>query len=551
MSNRRPDSPIIRRPSLRNRPGLRQKIYCHSVMQVVNKLIIIFLFNLLILSQGRGQVTFSKLYPNENPSTTWGYSVLEDTGTYIVFGGGETFYGTDGFASSFLLETDSLGNQLKLTNVSTLDQDWYVGEPGILTMINAGGFVAGGELGSYDTLFPYNFKGQGSVIFYDKNGDTLFTRIIPGLGYTGFETSDYRNGVIYFIGATRDTSIFDYQMYVIAMDTLGNTLWEKRYGDGVHEEIGLTVDHFDNGNLLLGGGIEQPGTSLLTDGKIYKTDPGGNAYFSHTYGTPFDDGGSRVKVSRDQDAIFMQQTIDTTISEGDYQFVESMVKMDTNGNYIWRTFFNRPELVNLRNYHECGDGSIIICGVQFIQSSIWLEAFICKLDSNGNKLWERYYTTDSLHDAYFFDLQQTPDKGYIVSGSAVGPIDGYPNQQMWLVKLDSMGCLEPGCGDTLTAVPPSSFAAASLAVFPNPMHSEATVKVTIPPDMTIIPGATLELTLYDLSGRLADHYANIPVHNPGETLYFTLWRHALAPGLYAAVLRYGSQTLGTVKVAVE
>lgn len=61
----------------------------------------------------------------------------------------------------------------------------------------------------------------------------------------------------------------------------------------------------------------------------------------------------------------------------------------------------------------------------------------------------------------------------------------------------------------------------------------------------------LSLDIYDITGKLADRYANIPVHNPNETIRFNMYKHHLAPGIYSATLRYGERNLGGIKLIVE
>ena len=194
------------------------------------------------------------------------------------------------------------------------------------------------------------------------------------------------------------------------------------------------------------------------------------------------------------------------------------------------------------------DGTVVACGTTKPDSLENLHGFITKLDSNGIILWERTYTTDNYYDAYFFDVQQTPDKGFIISGSAVGDILGEPNQQMWLVKLDSMGCLEPGCADTFTSINPILIQNAMFTIYPNPISNTATAEIHIPENFTIIPGEKLFLNIYDLNGKLVDSYTNISVQNPNEVIRFNIYNKNLPSGIYEAALFYGGIKLGVMKL---
>ncbi len=502
------------------------------------------MFILLVQFKGSGQITFSKLYFNCFPCTTWGRTVLQDSNYYYVFAGGAQLFGDIQFSSESMLKFDSLGNQLQFKNFAAENTDWYVSQPGALKKISDNRFITDGAYA--------DISGTYGILYYmNSNCDTIFTKKFIGDGYTQFYNTDFRNDTIYLIGGTRDTALYYTYMYLAAIDTAGNTLWDRKYGDGIYDELGFTVDHFENGNLVIGGFYEFIPGGLHSDGKIYKTDHEGISYFSQRYGTPGDEGPIEIDVSKDNQSIIIQQAMDTVINEGDYQFVRYIGKIDTNGNYLWRTFFNGEKFMDFWTAHENPDGTIVGCGVAIVDSHEYFHGYITKLSGDGEILWERNYTTDSLHDAYFFDVQQTWDKGYIISGSSVGDIDGDPNQQMWLVKLDSMGCLEPGCADTGTAIIPFKAQSSIFTIYPNPISNISTVEIHIPSDFNIIPGEKLLLNIYDINGRLVDHYSNIPVNNPNEIIRFNIYKKNLANGLYDAQLNYGNKYLGDFKIVVD
>ena len=401
-------------------------------------------------------------------------------------------------------------------------------------------FLAGSTLADDSTM--------GLMYLFNSDCDTLFTKRFTGDGFTAFYNTDLINDTLYLFGATRDTANYETYMYLVVSDTFGNTLTEKKYGTGLIDELGLDINHFSNGNLILSGAIEYDGAGTATDGKIYKTDSNGNPYFSETYGTPFDDGPFYAKPSINNISLIVEQSIDTLINEGDHNYARFIGKMDTSGNYIWRTFFNRSVFLNFWNFRPNIDGSIIACGTTKPDSLENLHGFITKLDSNGIILWERTYTTDNYYDAYFFDVQQTTDKGFIISGSAVGDILGEPNQQMWLVKLDSMGCLEPGCADTFTYIKPILIQNAIFNIFPNPVTNTSTVEIKIPEGFQIISGKKLILNIYDITGKLVDNYSNIQIHNSNEVIRFNIYKKNLVSGIYEAALFYGGMKLGVIKL---
>ncbi|HQO10179.1 MAG TPA: hypothetical protein PLK90_09315 [Clostridiales bacterium] len=64
------------------------------------------------------------------------------------------------------------------------------------------------------------------------------------------------------------------------------------------------------------------------------------------------------------------------------------------------------------------------------------EPGIIKLDLNGNKIWEKYYSTTNYGGGFFIDnLTETSDKGFLLCGSGKSGPSGF------LTKTDSLGNL--------------------------------------------------------------------------------------------------------------
>ncbi|MFI5172695.1 MAG: T9SS type A sorting domain-containing protein [Chitinophagales bacterium] len=503
--------------------------------------ILIGFFGLLVANICSGQSTFSKTYDNSNKSL-WGHSIQCDTNNIYVVGDGNTdLIGL----SSFFIELDYLGNQISFNNFSKEHTAYKIGEPGTLNKLSSSTFIAGGKYSYFDTLFPINQGEHGLLYKYNKVGDTIFTRQMIGDGRTTIINTDVFNDQIYLTGYTNDTSFSVTKFYAAAFDTNGVFLWERNY-NGLHHTVGIEVDHCSNGNLLLSGLYENDDIGYLTDGWLVKTNNMGEQYDDQTYGTEFDDSGLHIKISINEKYFLAQQNLDTVINVGDYQYVRYLGKMDTSGNFIWRTFFNQVYFFDIFNFRELSDGNIIICGIKRESEFGYLLGDIMKLDSNGIKLWERTFYTRLDRDNYFNDVQQTPDKGFILTGTAWGPV----NQDMWLVKLDSMGCLVPGCDETpIISFPKNEDAIFS--IYPNPVSNSSIVEIHIPSSFETITGEKLELNIFDITGKLVDRYSNISVSNPNETIRFNIYNKNLAKGLYEASLSYGGNQLGVLKIVVE
>lgn len=86
------------------------------------------------------------------------------------------------------------------------------------------------------------------------------------------------------------------------------------------------------------------------------------------------------------------------------------------------------------------DGGYIIVGSVNLYESLVFDAWLIKLDSNGNEQWNRTFGQNQSED-FGHSVQQTSDGGYIVAGST----EPYVNNQsyaFWLIKTDGQGNMQ-------------------------------------------------------------------------------------------------------------
>ena len=521
----------------------------------MNKFVFILTGYFFIMHCSYGQTTFSKLYWNY-PYTTLGQAIAVDSSNFYVTGRGDSYIDGFYYLNNFFLKTDTTGNQLLVKHVIGDDHNLFGNNYASgLEFINDTTLIYAGSFYHYNTLFPpLNQEANGLIYKYNIEGDTIFTKKFIGDGYTQFARLVInQNSLKIFVGgATRDTtfSILG-RSYVICLDTAFNMIWEAKEGNGSQVEVGGLLDNFINGRIITGGVIDKGGAvDNIRNGKFYKTDVNGVSYFSKEIGTEGDDSEIEIKVAKNQKSLIVRQYLDTVINEGDYEFVSYIGKMDTNSVFIWRTFLNDAYYKYFYTLRTFDDGSIVAVGAKIIDDTYATHGYIIKLDSNGTILWERDYSEYPTSDHYFYDFRQMPDKSYVISGMGVKEIDGTAQSMCWLVRLDSLGCLDPGCDGTSIIEYPENKSSIFI-IYPNPISNISTVEIHIPSDFNIMPGEKLQLNIYDMNGRLVDHYANIPVNNPNEIIRFNIYRKNLANGLYDAQLNYGNIYLGEFKIVVE
>jgi hypothetical protein len=166
------------------------------------------------------------------------------------------------------------------------------------------------------------------------------------------------------------------------------------------------------------------------------------------------------------------------------------------------------------------------------------------VDMAGAEVWERTYQTNSQLDHYFYDVKRTLDGGYIMAGTAFDSL--LVSQDAWLVKVDSFGCLVPGCQLFDGLQEQFTDLGAVLTLYPNPVAAGTALQVGIalPPGFT--KAGALSLGLVSSDGRLVRE--QVVQNNATRAEMPTA---DLAPGLYFLHLRDGARWLSGGKVVVE
>lgn len=499
---------------------------------------------LFFLPEIKSQNTYNILIDHENQSE-WGYSLLMDMDTIVMTG--YTNILKDGFYRDgvFFRKLDLEGNIYRENLIADTCVLYTVGSSGNLVKIG-NDYLTCGSYHYCDSNFEGGSGSKGMVYNFNEEGDTIWTKKfisqIYSIIYRGTIT---KNNAYVSAGVSVDTTTSVTQFYLVKIDSSGEIIWEKTFGY-LLTNYAFSIDAYTNGDFLMGG-YTDPTISLSEgDGYLTKLDSSGNIIWQKKIGTTEDDAGILVRIFKDQQNLFLKQSIDTLVNEGDEMEPDYIGKLDNNGNFIWRTFFNGPYKQDIWGIREMDNKSIVVVGIKDVDEVSQGRGFICKLDSNGVKLWERTYYTRTDRENYFTDVAKVSDGGYILTGSAWSATD----QDVWLVRLDSMGCLEPGCD--IVDVPTITVNNTTLFNFyPNPMHNTATVELQIPDNFQILSGASIMLQIMDVSGKIVDIYANIPLSNPGETIRFNVYRKNLVSGYYHAQIIYNNVHLGDFKIVIN
>jgi hypothetical protein len=429
-------------------------------------------------------VYFSKAYHKINNTYDIGAGTVEYNNAYYTIGQTRTNAGL----YYFLLKTDLNGDTLFTKFIGKSNRGNYVGTNIITTQDNNLAFCG---IESLDTLNFSIDSCVGILIKTNLNGDTLWTKKY------GYLTND--QNLIYRCQKTNDngfiivgvTKTIIYSAWAIKTDSLGNIQWQYTYaGNNEFFDVEQTFD----------GGYVFSGSSSSGNGDIYvvKTNSSGILQWQKNLGTPNKDNRFSYAHQNSDSNYFITGSVDTSIAIG-YQGKGYIAKLRENGSLIWEKTYNGVNASYLTGLNskaiEVSLNNFIIMGSKTLLSNpdpanCWL----VNIDSSGSFLWERVYNyyAGNDYDTYACDIMKTSDKGFLLTGS-VGSLNAPGGQELWLMKIDSLGCDTIDCSLGLI---PLKGEHGIFSVYPNPFTNFATIEYSVPKKYL-----KAEILVYDLLGN--------------------------------------------------
>lgn len=347
------------------------------------------------------------------------------------------------------------------------------------------GFISAGI-----TRFPDPHR-RGYMIKWDNQLDTVLTKSFESS--TGdsslflYQAKALDDGFVAVGSKTNNNGIE--KILLIRADSNLNEIWRKEYGNSTIPQAGYSVIQTLDGGYLIGGVRKIPDS---WDHVVIKTNALGIQEDVAYFGSGYEGYIAHVALTSDSHYVFggMKKT-------GDYEYQSMVCKLDGSLNEVWCNTYNSPgPECYVNSVKALADGSIIICGVD--RSNWDMFGYVAKIDPIGNTIWYRKYSQTENNWCFFYDVIQTNDGGFFLTGSL------YPEvgltQDIWGIKLDDMGCLIPGC-DTVQHVF-STDAGVGFSIFPNPTTQFINVYVSSPNPLDHI---VFELS--DLQGRIVKTFS--------------------------------------------
>ncbi|NOX48390.1 MAG: T9SS type A sorting domain-containing protein [Chlorobi bacterium] len=391
-----------------------------------------------------------------------GMAILETDDGYIGYGGTED-PGNIGLML-LLFKIDKQGEELTWKPFGEDYHDYFMG--------NVGGSILKAPGNGFVICFTGERSGStyASLVKFSENLDTIWKKEYSPeyrtIGVNFSRTSD--NGYCLTGWVWKSESEYS-DLLLIKTDSMGVFEWHKTYG-GYWAEQGTNVIQTPDGGYLIGGYFWKPGTDHSLDAMVVKTDSLGNEQWTKYFGNPdIDDDMAFVQMAGDGNYLVATVYGEEIITSDERRGRVAIMKIDTLGNMISIHKFGPNKIANHIKNFKNNNGHYITSGYYYVNEGLLFKGWGLKLSLDIDSIWMFDYTFFNEQDDrnYLYDITPTSDNGYIAIGSANV---GFTQSNMWVLKVDSMGCDTPGCATgTWVRQIYARIRGEALSIFPNPV----------------------------------------------------------------------------------
>jgi hypothetical protein len=256
---------------------------------------------------------------------------------------------------------------------------------------------------------------------------TFFEKVF---GTSGIEISrsvkQINGGSIFVFGNSNAGPFGDNDISLSKLDRQGNEMWTHYYGTSFTEN-GFYLNTTADGNFVFVAEVQS--ASSLLDILIYKVDSAGSVIWNKTYATPVNETAKYIEQTSDGGYIIAGSQNDA-LGLNDIL----VLKLDSNGDYLWHQTLGRSENDYGDMIHEINSGYILTGDTKSYGAGGY-DVILYRLDLNGIETWSQPYG-DSLQNGCQ-GLLLTADENYLSYGETeIAPSSAF---DFYLEKIDTNG----------------------------------------------------------------------------------------------------------------
>ncbi len=392
-----------------------------------------------------------------------------------------------------------------------------------------GGYAIAGSFGDDGDIAEHNGITDFSLLKLDANGEiewqkfhgTPFNNLVHSLSLTadgGYMLAGNSNGLA--PGDNISKGLF------IKLSPGGELEWMKEYGGSISEEIYSIQQTSDFGYVAAGctnsvdGVLE--GNNGGNDLWVIKMDQDGELEWSKTYGGSESEATRSIRQAADGGYIVAAYTAsgDGDVSENYGGQDAWLVKLDENGDLEWERNYGGEKQDRALSVRNASTGGYLVGGwtrssdQDVSNNSGLIDIWIFKIDDDGEIEWEQTFGGGGIDQC--FDAKETFDGGIVATGNTNSSNGDFPlnngSFDFWVMKLSPV----------FVNLNENNFDP-SIVISPNPNSGQFTIQA---------PGlqGNLDITIYDMQGRVV-------YSNPTADINQVISVGEVSSGLYLLELR--------------
>ena len=343
----------------------------------------------------------------------WSNIVMETQDNYYLMGGSTNYVSGEG--DLYIVKTTSNGDTVWSRAYGGSDNDVCMD----IIETSDGHYLLAGTTKSF---------GAGSqdiwILKCDSTGDTLWTNTFGGSNYdTGvsiIETNDNN----YLFSARTSDPMGMFAGWLVKLNTDGDTLWTQAYD---YDDSGSFSDviQADSTNYIAVGFKDDTVIGNVNFWLI-KVDSSGNVLWNKNYGDSDDE--TLDKIIRTDDNYYIAVGDMYDYSNESYDLFA--MKINTDGDTLWTGQYGGPYDERCGDISPTSDGGYLIGSYAQYDSIGSRDALIIKIDSLGNEEWSKYYGGDQSDGCY--SVCKTSNGFYLFAGYSYSYTNGQCDA--WLIK---------------------------------------------------------------------------------------------------------------------
>lgn len=290
------------------------------------------------------------------------------------------------------------------------------------------------------SIFTY----QHYIVQLDKDGNKIWQKDFREIyGYNQYillESLKYdqQNNLVVVGNHMSSEFMDDIKGVAVKFSPNKNILWHKSYELDYYNNI-LDLAFDQNNNIMMFGDTrleDQNGTYSNAKFWLFKIDTNGNKIFEKKFGDGY---CFPIKIINTKDNNFIIQGHWSGAYDKRFDLIK---KIDQSGNFIWEHTFQSDEIVQF-SVTELSNSDILVTGQDSYNRSMGFSNIrYINLSPDGKKLWQKTIVFDYSYTGGV-DVLATDDGGFTMISDFV-KIDYnyysmYPNAKILLLKSDPFG----------------------------------------------------------------------------------------------------------------